>query len=89
MTLPQKTRGAPALAATAALLVGGIPGVWIGAHLSSRANTAIVRPALVAVLPLLYPQWKSSQRAAVAVAISARIAAVAPSPAAVTSCRAV
>lgn len=37
---------------TAALLVGGIPGVWIGAHLSSRANTAIVRPALVAVLLL-------------------------------------
>lgn len=37
---------------TAALLVGGIPGVWVGAHLSSRANTAIVRPALVAVLLL-------------------------------------
>jgi uncharacterized membrane protein YfcA len=37
---------------TAALLVGGIPGVWFGAHLSSRANTAIVRPALVAVLLL-------------------------------------
>ncbi len=44
--------GSVALGLTMALLVGGIPGVWFGAHLSSRANPAFVRPALFAVLML-------------------------------------
>jgi hypothetical protein len=44
--------GSVALGLTLALLIGGIPGVWFGAHLSSRANPAIVRPALFAVLML-------------------------------------
>lgn len=44
--------GSVAFGLTLALLIGGIPGVWFGAHLSSRANPAIVRPALFAVLML-------------------------------------
>jgi uncharacterized protein len=35
---------------TASLLVGSIPGVWVGAHLSSRAPGGIVRRALAFVL---------------------------------------
>jgi len=35
---------------TASLLVGSIPGVYLGARLSSRANDAVIRPALVLVL---------------------------------------
>jgi uncharacterized protein len=35
---------------TASLLVGSIPGVYLGARLSSRANDAIIRPALAVVL---------------------------------------
>jgi uncharacterized membrane protein YfcA len=35
---------------TAALLVGALPGVWIGAHVSSRAADYIIRPILAVVL---------------------------------------
>jgi uncharacterized protein len=35
---------------TASLLVGSIPGVYLGAKLSSRANDAVIRPALALVL---------------------------------------
>ena len=35
---------------TASLLVGSIPGVYLGAKLSSRANDVIIRPALALVL---------------------------------------
>ena len=35
---------------TASLLVGSLPGVYVGARLSSRAPDAVVRPALVFVL---------------------------------------
>jgi hypothetical protein len=35
---------------TASLLVGSIPGVYAGARLSSRANDAVIRPALALVL---------------------------------------
>ena len=35
---------------TASLLVGSLPGVYLGARLSSRANDAVIRPALVLVL---------------------------------------
>jgi uncharacterized membrane protein YfcA len=35
---------------TASLLVGSIPGVYVGAKLSSRANDAVIRPALALVL---------------------------------------
>ena len=34
----------------ASLLVGSVPGVWLGARLSSRANDAVIRPALALVL---------------------------------------
>ena len=38
------------LALTASILIGSVPGVFIGAQLSSRAPDAIIRPALIAVL---------------------------------------
>jgi hypothetical protein len=38
------------LAVTASLLVGCLPGVYVGARLSSRAPTQAIRPVLVAVL---------------------------------------
>ena len=38
------------LALTASLLVGCIPGVYVGARLSARAPDALIRPLLVAVL---------------------------------------
>lgn len=37
---------------TGSLLIGCVPGVIIGAHWSSRANDAIIRPLLIAVLTL-------------------------------------
>lgn len=38
------------LALTASILVGAIPGVFIGAHLSSRAPDHLIRPVLIIVL---------------------------------------
>jgi uncharacterized membrane protein YfcA len=35
---------------TASLLIGSIPGVYLGARLSSRANDVVIRPALAVVL---------------------------------------
>src|SRR5262249_61482224 len=37
---------------TGSLLLGSIPGVVVGALVSSRANDAVIRPALVTVLVL-------------------------------------
>jgi uncharacterized membrane protein YfcA len=38
------------LSLTASLLVGSLPGVFLGAHISSRAPDKVVRPAIVIVL---------------------------------------
>jgi uncharacterized membrane protein YfcA len=38
------------LALTASILVGSIPGVFLGAHLSSRAPDGLIRPVLILVL---------------------------------------
>jgi hypothetical protein len=38
------------LGLTASLLVGSIPGVYLGARLSSRSNDVVIRPALALVL---------------------------------------
>jgi uncharacterized membrane protein YfcA len=38
------------LALTASILVGAIPGVFVGAQLSSRAPDHVIRPALIVVL---------------------------------------
>jgi uncharacterized membrane protein YfcA len=38
------------LGLTASVLIGSIPGVYLGARLSSRAKDAVIRPALVLVL---------------------------------------
>jgi len=38
------------LSLTASILIGSIPGVFIGAQLSSRARDAVIRPALILVL---------------------------------------
>ncbi len=40
------------LGLTTSVLVGAIPGVYIGARISSRANDRYIRPALVAVLTI-------------------------------------
>ncbi len=40
------------LALTSSLLLGSIPGVIVGAHISSRASDAVIRPVLVLVLTL-------------------------------------
>jgi uncharacterized protein len=37
---------------TASVLLGAIPGVYIGAHVSARASDRYIRPALVAVLTI-------------------------------------
>jgi len=38
------------LALTASILIGSVPGVFLGAQLSSRARDAVIRPALILVL---------------------------------------
>jgi hypothetical protein len=38
------------LALTASILIGSVPGVYLGARLSSRAPDGVIRPALVFVL---------------------------------------
>jgi uncharacterized membrane protein YfcA len=37
---------------TTSVLIGAVPGVYIGAHISSRANDRYIRPVLVAVLAI-------------------------------------
>jgi uncharacterized protein len=37
---------------TTSVLVGAVPGVYLGAHISSRANDRYIRPVLIAVLVL-------------------------------------
>jgi len=41
------------LGLTASVLVGALPGVWAGAHISSRAGDHYIRPVLVAVLVVI------------------------------------
>ena len=41
-----------ALGLTGSVLVGAIPGVYIGAHVSARASDRYIRPALIAVLTI-------------------------------------
>jgi uncharacterized membrane protein YfcA len=38
------------LGLTGSLLLGSVPGVYLGAHVSSRANDSVIRPVLVVVL---------------------------------------
>jgi len=41
-----------ALGLTGSVLVGAVPGVYVGAHISARANDRYIRPLLVAVLTI-------------------------------------
>jgi uncharacterized protein len=61
------------LALTASILVGAIPGVFIGAQLSSRAPDHIIRPALIIVLLASSSKLlgASNQLAAAAVCVAA------------------
>jgi uncharacterized protein len=63
------------LALTASILVGAIPGVFIGAQLSSRAPDHIIRPALIIVLLASSSKLlgASNQVAAIAVAGAALV----------------
>jgi uncharacterized membrane protein YfcA len=58
---------------TASLLVGSVPGVYLGAKLSSRANDVVIRPALALVCRLGVEAAWSRQR-------SARAAGARPGP---------
>jgi uncharacterized protein len=49
-TLGHALFGAISLGLTGALLVGSLPGVYLGARVSSRAPDALIRPALVLIL---------------------------------------
>ena len=40
------------LGLTGSVLVGAIPGVYVGAHVSARASDRYIRPALIAVLTI-------------------------------------
>jgi uncharacterized membrane protein YfcA len=44
--------GSISLGLTGSVLIGAIPGVYVGAHLSARANDRYIRPVLVAVLAI-------------------------------------
>jgi len=44
--------GSLALGLTASVLVGAMPGVYVGAHVSARASDRYIRPVLVAVLAI-------------------------------------
>jgi uncharacterized membrane protein YfcA len=61
------------LALTASILVGAIPGVFIGAQLSSRAPDSVIRPALIVVLLASSSKLlgASNQLAAIVVAAAA------------------
>lgn len=63
------------LALTASILVGAIPGVFVGAQLSSRAPDHIIRPALIIVLLASSSKLlgASNQVAAIAVAGAALV----------------
>ena len=61
------------LALTASILVGAIPGVFLGAQLSSRAPDHVIRPALITVLLASSSKLlgASNQVAAIAVGVAA------------------
>ncbi len=63
------------LALTASILVGAIPGVFIGAQLSSRAPDHVIRPALIIVLLASASKLlgASNQLMAIAVAVAALV----------------
>src|SRR3954469_4583028 len=66
------------LALTASILIGAIPGVFIGAQLSSRAPDHVIRPALIIVLLASSSKLlgASNQLAAAAVGVAAVVMAV-------------
>jgi hypothetical protein len=49
-TIAHAMFGSISLGVTTSLLIGGMPGVYLGARVSSRAPDAIVRPALILIL---------------------------------------
>ncbi len=65
-------------ALTASILVGAIPGVFIGAQLSSRAPDNVIRPALIIVLLASASKLlgASNQLAAIAVGVAAIVMVV-------------
>jgi len=59
------------LALTASILIGSVPGVFIGAQLSSRAPDGLIRPALILVLLGSSLKLLSSSNAVLALVIGA------------------
>jgi hypothetical protein len=63
------------LGLTAALLVGSLPGVYIGARLSSKANDGLIRPALFIVLVASALKLLNVDTNTVGIAVAVMIAA--------------
>jgi uncharacterized membrane protein YfcA len=64
-------------ALTASILVGAVPGVFLGAQLSSRAPDHIIRPALIVVLLASASKLLGASNQVAAVAVVAAVAAIA------------
>ena len=63
------------LALTASILIGSVPGVFLGAQLSSRARDAVIRPALILVLLASSLKLLGSSNAVLALVIAVFAAA--------------
>jgi uncharacterized membrane protein YfcA len=62
------------LAITGSLLIGSIPGVYLGARLSAKAPDSVIRPALVTVLGLSGLKLIGASNTALAVALALALA---------------
>src|SRR5262245_1228885 len=62
---------------TASVLLGAIPGVYIGAHISARASDRFIRPVLIGVLVVSSVKLLGASNVVLLVATGAAVAAVA------------
>ena len=64
------------LGLTGSVLVGAIPGVYVGAHISARASDRYIRPALIAVLTISSAQARGASNDPLLAATGVSIAAL-------------
>jgi uncharacterized protein len=62
---------------TASVLLGAIPGVYIGAHISARASDRFIRPVLIGVLVVSSVKLLGASNVVLLIATAAAVAAVA------------
>ena len=92
-TLGHALFGHISLGLTSSLLLGSLPGVYIGARISSRASSAFIRPALIVILfasalkllgvpttTMLWLVGSAGGAAAVVWAATARVRTASPAP---------